>query len=96
MLQPGGDRGIAGIQALSFPEDLSECDGILLVTPHAAYLTAEVEHRIRPGTVIVDNFGAWRGRNFAPGVRYHEVGRRAGEDHRDAVTWPEPSSAGST
>jgi nucleotide sugar dehydrogenase len=87
-------EGITGFQALSFPDDLAECDGVLLVTPHSAYVRAEVEDSIRSGTVIVDNFGAWRNREFSPGVRYHEVGRRAGEDHRDAVVWPEPSAAG--
>jgi nucleotide sugar dehydrogenase len=88
-------EGIAGIQGLSFPDDLSECDGILLVTPHSAYLQADVEDKIRPGTVVVDNFGAWRARTFAPGVRYHEVGRRGSEDHRESIAWPEPSSASS-
>jgi nucleotide sugar dehydrogenase len=86
-------EGISGFQALSFPDDLADCDGVLLVTPHSAYLQTPVEDVIRAGTVIVDNFGAWRDRGFAPGVRYHEVGRRGGEDHREAVTRPEPSSA---
>jgi nucleotide sugar dehydrogenase len=86
-------EGISGVQTLSFPDDLADCDGIVLVTPHADYLAASVEDKIKPGTVVVDNFGAWRNREFAPGVRYHEVGRRQIEDHRSAIERPEPSSA---
>lgn len=67
---------ICGIATLNFPDDLQECDGIVLVTPHTAYRETQVEHLIQPGTVIVDNFGTWRNRQFAPGVRYHEVGRQ--------------------
>ena len=83
---------ICGVATLEFPRDLADCDGIILVTPHTAYRQAEVETVIRPGTVIVDNFGAWSERSFAPGVRYHEVGRRYVEDAREAVRRPEPSS----
>jgi nucleotide sugar dehydrogenase len=83
---------ICGVATLEFPRDLSDCDGIILVTPHTAYRQVEVESVVQPGTVIVDNFGAWRDRTFAPGVRYHEVGRRYVEDARDAIRRPEPSS----
>jgi UDP-N-acetyl-D-mannosaminuronate dehydrogenase len=84
---------ICGATTLAFPDDLSDCDGVLLVTPHSAYREADVERYIKPGTVVVDNFGTWRDRDFAPGVRYHEVGRPAAEDSRGTISWPEPSSA---
>ena len=83
---------ICGVATLAFPQDLKDCDGILLVTPHTTYREADVEHLIQPGTVVVDNFGAWRDRTFASGVRYHEVGRRFVEDARESVRHPEPSS----
>ncbi|MBV9280379.1 MAG: hypothetical protein JOZ41_09895, partial [Chloroflexi bacterium] len=84
---------ICGVATLSFPGDLADCDGILLVTPHTAYRTAEVEPHIRPGTVIVDNFGTWAERRFTPGVTYHEVGRRPGADRDLQGMSPEPSSS---
>jgi nucleotide sugar dehydrogenase len=83
---------ICGVPTLTFPDDLRDCDGILLVTAHTAYREAAVEGIVQPGTVIVDNFGTWSDRHFAPGVRYHEVGRRNVEDHRDSIHWPEPAS----
>jgi hypothetical protein len=52
------------VATLSFPDDLSECDGILLVTPHSMYRQADIERFVQPGTAIVDNFGAWRDRTF--------------------------------
>lgn len=81
---------ICGVATLSFPDDLEDCDGIVLVTPHTRYRETAVEAIIRPGTVIVDNFGTWRHRAFTPGVRYHEVGRPRAEDSRGAIAWPEP------
>jgi UDP-N-acetyl-D-mannosaminuronate dehydrogenase len=83
---------ICGVATLEFPRDLADCDGIILVTPHTAYKEAAVEDIVQPGTVIVDNFGAWGDRHFAPGVRYHEVGRRYVEDARGRIRHPEPSS----
>lgn len=83
---------ICGVATLSFPEDLRDCDGIVLVTAHTQYQTVPVESHVRSGTVIVDNFGTWRGKQFAPGVRYHEIGRPGTEDSRQKVHWPEPSS----
>lgn len=83
---------ICSVATLEFPRDLADCDGIILVTPHTAYKEAEIEQIVQPGTVIVDNFGAWRDRIFAPGVRYHEVGRRYVEDAREHIHAPEPSS----
>ncbi len=84
---------IAGVATLAFPGDLEDCDGIVLVTAHTEYRRTAVEASIRPGTVIVDNFGTWRDRTFAPGIRYHEVGRPFTEDSRPAIVWPEPSSS---
>lgn len=84
---------ICGCQAMEFPGDLRDCDGVVLVTAHSAYREANLDGMIQPGTVIVDNFGTWRSREFETGVRYHEVGRRYLEDGRMAIRWPEPSSA---
>jgi nucleotide sugar dehydrogenase len=76
---------ICGVTTLSFPNDLADCDGIVLVTAHSPYRAEAVESFIRPGTVIVDNFGTWRDRRFANGVRYFEVGRPEAEDRREPV-----------
>jgi UDP-N-acetyl-D-mannosaminuronate dehydrogenase len=84
---------ICGVAALSFPEDLADCDGIVLVTAHTPYLTAPVERHVRAGTVVVDNFGAWRNRAFAPGVRYLEVGRPRAVDGAELVDLAEPASS---
>lgn len=81
-----------GIATLTFPEGLRDCDGIVLVTGHTPYRTAAVEEHIQPGTVIVDNFGIWKDRTFAPGVRYHEVGRPRDEEGTGAILFPEPTS----
>jgi nucleotide sugar dehydrogenase len=86
---------ICQLPSLKFPDDLRDCDGIVLITAHTAYKEASVEDFIQPGTVIVDNFGTWGGRGFVSGVRYHEVGRRNVEDHRGAVSLPEPASTAS-
>jgi nucleotide sugar dehydrogenase len=83
---------LTGVASASFPQCLADVDGIVLVTAHTPYMQPGVEAHIMPGTVIVDNFGAWRDRPFAQGVRYHEVGRPGVEDSRGAVAWPEPSS----
>jgi UDP-N-acetyl-D-mannosaminuronate dehydrogenase len=80
---------ICGVATLTFPEELADCDGIVLVTAHTPYLNTPVEKYIRPGTVIVDNFGAWNQRPFVTGVRYHEVGRRFEEDGRSSLAVPE-------
>lgn len=81
---------ICGVASLSFPHDLRDCDGIVLVTAHTPYQTTLVEQYVQPGTVIVDNFGTWRHREFSAGVRYHEVGRPGVEDSRHGLLWPEP------
>jgi len=83
---------LCGVATLSFPQELDDCDGIVLVTPHTAYRETRVEDFIRPGTVIVDNFGAWRDRSFADGVRYYEVGRPLTEYGRLPADWLEPAS----
>jgi nucleotide sugar dehydrogenase len=66
---------LCSVPAMNFPQDLPDCDVIVLVTAHSAYLHCPVEEYIAPGTVIIDNVGAWRGRTFATDVRYYEVGR---------------------
>lgn len=81
-----------GIASLSFPDGLRDCDGIVLVTGHTPYRTTPVEDYVQPGTVIVDNFGTWKDREFAPGVRYHEVGRPRDEEGTAALVFPEPTS----
>ncbi|PZS05379.1 MAG: hypothetical protein DLM70_06525, partial [Chloroflexi bacterium] len=83
---------ICGIATISFPDELTGCDGIVLVTPHSQYRAAHVERYIQPGSVIVDNFGTWSDKRFQEGVRYHEVGRPYTEDSRALLQWPEPSS----
>lgn len=84
---------ICGVPRLAFPQDLADCDGIVLVTSHTPYLTEPVEQFIRPGTVIVDNFGAWRDRRFSAGVIYHEVGRPAGTADTGCLV-PDPAPVG--
>lgn len=84
---------LCGVATLSFPNELEDCDGIVLVTPHTAYRETPVEKYVRPGTVIVDNFGTWRSRTFSDGIRYYEVGRPLGEDSRHVLHAPEPSSS---
>jgi UDP-N-acetyl-D-mannosaminuronate dehydrogenase len=84
---------LCGVATLSFPDDLGDVDGIVLVTPHTMYRECPAERYVRPGTVIVDNFGTWKDRAFADGVRYHEIGRRGTEDSRTVIPWPERTSA---
>ncbi len=83
---------ICGVQTVQFPDGLADCDGIVLVTAHTAYRSAAIEEAIKPGTVIVDNFGTWRDREFADGVQYYEVGRKGTEDSRQSVLSAEPSA----
>lgn len=64
----------AGVETLTFPDDLAAYDGVVLVTAHTPYVQAEIERYVAPTAVVVDNFGTWRGRPFGPSVRYHEVG----------------------
>jgi nucleotide sugar dehydrogenase len=84
---------ICGVATLSFPDDLQDCDGVVLVTAHQAYVETPVEHYVRSGAVVLDNFGAWRDRPFGEGVCYHEMGRPFGEEMTPASLWPEPSSS---
>lgn len=81
---------ICGLPTLPFPEGLQDCDGVVLVTAHTAYKETPVEVYVGGGTVVVDNFGTWRDRAFADGVRYHEVGRKFVEDARESIPFPEP------
>lgn len=87
---PDEIEDICGVATLSFPDDLSTCDGIVLVTGHTLYLDESIEGQIRPGTVIVDNFGTWRGRTFPEGVRYYEIGRPSSQDSRVGLPSSEP------
>jgi nucleotide sugar dehydrogenase len=82
---------IVSLPTLHFPDDLRDCDGVVLVTAHTEYKQAPVEQFLRPGTVVVDNFGTWGDRTFAEGVRYHEVGRRYVEDARPQVVFSRPT-----
>ncbi len=79
---------LCGVPSMQFPEDLTDCDVVILVTAHSEYLSRETEDYINPGTVVVDNSGAWAGRHFKPGVEYYEVGRIPGK----RITTPEPWS----
>ena len=83
---------VCGVATIAFPEDLRDCDGIVLVTAHRAYREAPVERHIQPGTVVIDNLGAWRDKAFEPGIRYHEVGRLLDQDGRSGIPAAEPSS----
>lgn len=80
---------ICKIPVLDFPDDLEDVDGIVLVTGHRAYRETPVERYLRPGTVVVDNFGTWRNREFASGVTYYEVGRRDSDAGLPALVSPE-------
>lgn len=83
---------ICHVPTLRFPDDIPECDGVVVVTPHRLYRETPIHEYVQAGTAVIDNFGAWRDRPFVAGVRYHEVGRRATEDARQVVLGPEPSS----
>lgn len=83
---------LCGVASLTFPDDLSSCDGIVLVTGHSDYRREHIDRHIRAGTVIVDNFGIWRERNLPPGVRYYEIGRPQDVDSRLGVSFPEPAA----
>jgi UDP-N-acetyl-D-mannosaminuronate dehydrogenase len=87
---------LCGAPTLSFPSDLRDCDGIVLVTAHTEYRAAPVEEFVQPGSVIIDNFGTWRDKSFAQGVKYHEIGRPGVEDSRGMILYPEPTSTTSS
>jgi nucleotide sugar dehydrogenase len=70
-------KQLAGVDTFAFPDDLSTYDAVVLVTAHTPYLEAPAERYIRPGAVVVDNFGNWRNRTFAADVKYHEIGTPA-------------------
>lgn len=69
---------LCSVPELHFPDDLGDCDALILVTAHRKYLDTSVENIIAPGTVIIDNTGAWARRQFNPEVEYYEVGRVIG------------------
>lgn len=66
---------LCSVPTMHFPDDLEECDAIILVTAHSEYVRTEIEKYILDGTVVIDNTGAWATRPFKNGVEYYEVGR---------------------
>jgi nucleotide sugar dehydrogenase len=69
---------LCSVPELHFPDDLADCDAVILVTAHGEYARAEPEAFVMPGAVVVDNTGVWSRRAFEPGVEYYEVGRVRG------------------
>jgi len=80
---------LCSVPRMEFPEDLHDCDAVILVTAHSHYLHPGFEEHLSAGTVVVDNTGAWQGRLFPSGVEYYEVGRIPGR----LPGLKEPSSA---
>jgi nucleotide sugar dehydrogenase len=75
---------LCSVPAMQFPDDIPDCDALVLVTPHNQYVQAPIEEYVAPGTAVVDNTGVWSNRVFADGVEYYEVGRipgRRGSKH---------------
>ena len=69
---------LCSVPELHFPDDMAECDAVILVTAHSEYADARVEDCISSGTVVIDNTGVWAHRQFTEGVEYYEVGRIRG------------------
>ena len=69
---------LCSVPELQFPEDLHDCDALILNTAHTSYVRCPVERYVSAGTVIVDNTGAWAHRPFVECVEYFEVGRVRG------------------
>jgi nucleotide sugar dehydrogenase len=69
---------LCSVPTMQFPDDIPECDALVLVTPHDQYVQASIEDYVAPGTAVVDNTGVWSNRAFASGVEYYEVGRIPG------------------
>ncbi|GAA1973020.1 UDP binding domain-containing protein [Kitasatospora viridis] len=70
-------ESITGAQPLRFPDGLSDCDGVVLMTGHQEYLDitpAELSVHLGTAECVVDNLGLWRGRVPASGPQYLEVG----------------------
>lgn len=67
----------AAAQTFAFPVDLKNFDAIILVTGHQAYRKIsdeELNSNLTEGTLVVDNLGVWRGRNFPSSINYLEIG----------------------
>ena len=78
---------LCSVPGLQFPDDLSDCDAVILVTAHSRYRSTRVEDYIAPGTLVIDNSGAWSDRRFPDGVEYYEVGRIPGRRVEVAEPW---------
>jgi len=80
---------LCSVPKMNFPEDVPDCDVLILVTAHSEYVRAPIERHVESGTVVIDNTGAWARRHFKQGVEYYEVGRVRGRPQPPA----EPHSA---
>ncbi len=69
---------LCSVPTMQFPDDIAECDALVLVTPHKQYVQTPIEDYVSPGAAVVDNTGVWSNRRFADGVQYYEVGRIPG------------------
>ena len=72
---------------LQFPDDLAECDALILVTAHDEYVRCAIEEHVQPGTAVIDNTGVWSRRMFKEGVEYYEVGRIRGRPGPTGEPW---------
>lgn len=80
---------LCSVPRMQFPEDVQDCDALILITPHADYVHCPIENYVDSGTVIIDNTGVWGRRQFSEGVEYYEVGRIRGR----SLTKSEPYSS---
>ena len=69
---------LCSVPTMQFPDDIAECDALVLVTAHKQYVQTPIEDYVSPGAAVVDNTGVWSNRRFADGVQYYEVGRIPG------------------
>jgi nucleotide sugar dehydrogenase len=69
---------LCSVPELNFPDDLGDCDAIILVTAHSQYTHVPIEDLVEPGAAIIDNTGVWTHRPFKESVEYYEVGRIRG------------------
>ncbi|HEV3311698.1 MAG TPA: UDP binding domain-containing protein [Chloroflexota bacterium] len=69
---------LCSVPKLHVPDDIADCDALILVTAHTDYVDLEIENLVHSGTVIIDSTGAWTDRRFPEGVEYYEVGRVRG------------------
>ena len=78
---------LCSVARLQFPEDLPDCDALILVTAHNQYIQCPIEDFVEPDTVIIDNTGVWAQRPFREGVEYYEVGRIRGRRPPGREPW---------